>query len=251
MTSFSRFLGASPTIFKLDLEFVPISHEGSVEKQKEAAVEVDWSESDSRESLIAKLKKAFVDYHTSPLCEQCELEFKILEENVHVWIHIKTKMPVLRSLSFFRQSGNSTCDELFLWKTLPELDLSTVSHISCHEGFPFFVPGIIPTEQWQSLVHLNFASAGLMAIPNKIGKFELLKELRLSNNKLTSLPRELGCLKHLEVLIADRNQIVSIPCKNHDECLKFFVFSGTVRLLQSSRPEFGIQQFDRRRFRFK
>lgn len=206
MSSFSLFLGGTPSTFKLSLEMIP-----QAEKcPKSVTAEVVWSETDAWDVVKTRLRECFVEFY---VCERCEVEMEFAVEEVMVEICVQSNQPVVQSLTFARESGSGNCDERFLLQAFSDLDLTSVTRVSCHEGFPFFVPAIVPVSQWQSLRQLNLVNAGIMALPSVLGQYGSLREMRLSNNKLTALPRELGFLKNLQVLAADHNQLVSIPSK--------------------------------------
>ena len=208
-SSFSLFLSGPPSTFRLDLEF-----QAKEDGEKCAAVEVAWDGAEPWNALREKLEASFRDFHASSFCERCEVRLQMTTpQQVAIEIEVHTEQPILQSLTFSRLNGNSPCDERYIVKALGHLDLTTVTRVQCYEGFPFFLPAIVPLQQWQSLEQLHLVNAGLVALPPSVGNYALLRELRLSHNRLTVLPRELGDLKRLEVFVADHNQLVAIPSK--------------------------------------
>lgn len=204
MSSFSLFLGGSATSFKLVLEF---SSSSSCEN-----LEIPWTDTDAWTIIKEKLHTQLESYLISNAFETCILNFVSLDDSsIEATLDVQTQQPQVESIRFERVSGTGQCDVRYLYQALPLLPVQTVEHFFCKQGFPFFVPAILPAQNWQSLRNLSLTGCELAAVPGSLGQYIHLKELQLSHNKLTTLPPEIGKLKKLETLLLDHNEIVLIP----------------------------------------
>eukprot|EP00210_Caulerpa_lentillifera_P000261 g254.t1 len=204
MSSFSLFLGGSHSTFKLVLELsssIPCEN-----------FEVVWTDTDPWDIIKEKLQTQLELFLISNAYEVCILQFIMFQNSpVKTVLEVQTQRPEVRRIHLERVSGTGQCDVRYLYQALPVLPVKTVEHFDSHEGFPFFVPAILPSQEWQSLTRLSLIGCELVAIPGSLGQYTKLKELELSQNKLTTLPPEIGRLRKLEILMVDHNEIVTIP----------------------------------------